>query len=56
MATKNKSVYDFKTLHEAWVFFNKKGIAACNIKIGGAFGRDEPTQDDDPVFFWDEVE
>ena len=52
--TRTKSFYDFETLRDAQVFFNRKDIAACDVKIGGAFGLSTPTEDDDPVFMWRE--
>ena len=51
--TKTKSFYDFDTLHEACGFFNRSRIQMCDVKIGGSFGRDSPTEDDDPVFMWE---
>jgi hypothetical protein len=53
-STKTKSCYDFETLRDAQVFFNRKDVAACDVKIGGAFGGGTPTEDDDPVFMWKE--
>jgi hypothetical protein len=53
-STKTKSCYDFDTLHEAWGFFSRRGVAACDVKIVGAYGGDEPTEDDSPVFMWRE--
>jgi hypothetical protein len=51
--THTKSFYDFETLHDAQVFFNRKGIAAHTVRVGGAFGLDTPTEDDTPVFMWE---
>ncbi len=52
-STRMKSFYDFETLRDAQVFFNRKGVAAYDVKIGGAFGLATPTEDDDPVFMWE---
>ena len=52
-STKTKSCYDFETLHDAHVFFNQRRVELCDVKIGGAFGGDEPTEDDAPVFMWE---
>jgi hypothetical protein len=51
-STKTKSCYDFETLRDAQVFFNRKDVAECDVKIVGAYGGDEPTEDDSPVFMW----
>ncbi len=49
------SAYKFHTLQDAVDFFAKKGLAACDVEIGGAWGLSNPTEDDDPVFFWEPV-
>ena len=53
-STKTKSCYDFETLRDAQVFFSRRDVAACDVKVGGAFGLGSPTEDDDPVFMWKE--
>ncbi len=50
-----KSVYDFTTLEDALVYFERLGYLAEEVKIAGAFGGSTPTEDDDPIFFADQV-
>ena len=52
--TKTKLFYDFETLRDAQVFFNRKDVAACDVKIGGVFGLTTPTENDIPIFIWEE--
>ena len=46
------SVFNFKDMLEAWEYFDSLGgYELEDIKIGGAFGGCEPTEDDPPVFY-----
>lgn len=49
-----KSIYDFETLEEVLKYFcDDRGIQPDQVEIGGAFGGPgDPTEDDDPTFFW----
>ena len=51
-----KSVYDFVTLEDALVYFERLGYAAEEVTIVGAFGGATPTEDDDPLFVADLVD
>lgn len=44
--------YMFDTLQEVIDFFAQIAQAR-DVKIGGAFGGSEPTEDDTPVFSWE---
>jgi len=46
------SFYQFDTLQEVIDFFAQIAEAR-DVKIGGAFGGSEPTEDDTPVFSWE---
>jgi hypothetical protein len=46
----DKSIYDFATLEDALVYYERLGFLATEVRIGGTFGGPVPTEDDDPVF------
>ena len=51
----DQSIYDFATLEDALVYYERLGFLAVQVKIGGAFGgAGTPTPDDDPVFITDD--
>jgi hypothetical protein len=49
-----KCFYEFDTLQEAVDFFNAAGIPLDQVRPGGWYGGpNNPTNDDDPVYFWE---
>ncbi len=49
-----RSIYEFKTLEDALLYYERLGIWAEDVKIEGAWGGSTPTEDDDPVFITEE--
>lgn len=53
MITMDKSIYSFETLRDIFDYFTyENSVPFDEVKIGGAWGGLQPTEDDEPVFIW----